>query len=139
MLQLDWLYGRAKVLTCSLGEAIKKHGRDKFIIASKFGVVRNKAGAMVGFSAAPDSARKALDNTLQRLGLSLSSFILFSLLVLLSSPPLLVYCLLYSPFKVLIYPQGTDYVDIYMPARVDPKTPIEETVCINLYFKILYY
>jgi len=73
-----------------LGEAIKKHGRDKFVIASKFGLVRNPQGGIGGFDASPENTRKCLENTLKRL--------------------------------------GTTYVDIYMPARVDPKVPIEETV-----------
>jgi len=73
-----------------LGEAIKKHGRDKFVIASKFGLVRNSEGGVAGFDASPENTRKSLELTLKRL--------------------------------------GTDYIDIYMPARVDPKVPIEETV-----------
>lgn len=73
-----------------LGEAIKKHGRDKFIIASKFGAVRDANGGLAGFDASPEHTRASLERTLKHL--------------------------------------GTDYVDIYLPARVDPKVPIEETV-----------
>jgi len=75
-----------------LGKAIKKHGRSKFFIQSKFGIIRNAEGttAVSGFSASPSQVHKELEGTLARL--------------------------------------GTDYVDSYGPARVDPKVPIEETV-----------
>eukprot|EP00026_Physarum_polycephalum_P013041 Phypoly_transcript_13402.p1 GENE.Phypoly_transcript_13402~~Phypoly_transcript_13402.p1 ORF type:complete len:313 (+),score=60.05 Phypoly_transcript_13402:108-1046(+) len=73
-----------------LGEAIKKHGRENFIIASKFGLVRDAKGGIAGFDASPENTRKSLEKSLQNLGI--------------------------------------DCIDIYMPARVDPKVPIEETV-----------
>jgi len=73
-----------------IGRAIKKHGRDKFFIVSKFGAIRNEAGHLVAFDASPAYVRKFCEESLKNL--------------------------------------GTDYIDVYLPARVDPKTPIEETI-----------
>jgi len=73
-----------------LGKAIKKYGRDKFFITSKFGPVRNSEGAYLYFNGSAENARRCLELTLQRL--------------------------------------GTDYVDAYGPARVDPKVPFEDTI-----------
>ena len=71
-----------------LGKAIKIHGRDKFIIATKFGVIRSATGMTI--SGKPELVRSQLADSLKRL--------------------------------------GTDYVDLYYQHRMDPSTPIEETM-----------
>jgi len=86
-------YGRDGHNETLLGKAIKKHGRDKFFIISKFGptVFRVVDGQPdIQFDTSPAHTRKSLEASLKRL--------------------------------------GTDYIDIYIPARVDPNTPIEDTV-----------
>ena len=64
--------------------------RDRVVLATKFGVVRDDDGEFVGVSGRPDYVRKACDASLQRL--------------------------------------GVDHIDLYYQHRVDPETPIEETV-----------
>ena len=71
-----------------LGKAIKIHGRDKFIIATKFGFIPTATGLTL--SGKPDLIRSQLADSLQRL--------------------------------------GTDYIDLYYQHRMDPSTPIEETM-----------
>lgn len=75
-----------------LGRAIKRHGRDKFIIATKFGIGMGPTGMI--FSGKPDFVRAQLNDSLTRLGVS---------------------C-----------------IDLYYMHRMDPSTPIEETmVCLK--------
>ena len=64
--------------------------RDRVVLATKFGVVRDNDGEFVGVSGRPDYVREACDASLQRL--------------------------------------GVDHIDLYYQHRVDPETPIEETV-----------
>ncbi len=73
-----------------VGKAIRGR-RDKFVIATKFGIVRDPAnpGAR-GVSGKPEYIRQACENSLRRL--------------------------------------GVDTIDLYYQHRVDPATPIEETV-----------
>jgi len=73
-----------------VGRALKGVARDKFVLATKFGVVRGPRPEDRGFDASPAHIRKSIDGSLKRLGL--------------------------------------EYVDLYQCHRVDPKTPIEETV-----------
>ncbi len=65
--------------------------REKFVIATKFGSVRNQeTGAFLGINGKPDYVRASCEASLKRL--------------------------------------GVDHIDLYYQHRVDPKTPIEETV-----------
>lgn len=64
--------------------------RDKVILATKFGIVRDEQGRRLGVSGKPDYVRKACEASLKRL--------------------------------------NTDHVDLYYQHRVDPDTPVEETV-----------
>jgi len=68
-----------------LGKAIKKFGREKFFIATKFACTPN--GKLCGKS---DYVKKACEDSLKRLGI--------------------------------------DFIDLYTMHRLDPETPIEETV-----------
>jgi len=68
-----------------LGRAIKIHGRDKFIIATKFGIV-----PPLSADGSEATIRSQLADSLARL--------------------------------------DTDYIDLYYQHRMDPKTPIEETM-----------
>mmetsp|Transcript_30269 Transcript_30269/g.33004 ORF Transcript_30269/g.33004 Transcript_30269/m.33004 type:complete len:342 (-) Transcript_30269:94-1119(-) len=71
-----------------IGKAIKIHGRDKFVIATKFGnVVRN---GQFEVSGTEETIRSQLADSLARL--------------------------------------DTDYIDLYYMHRMDPNTPIEETM-----------
>jgi aryl-alcohol dehydrogenase-like predicted oxidoreductase len=73
-----------------VGKAIRGR-RDKFIIATKFGIVRDPNNAAArGVSGKPDYVRKSCEASLKRLGI--------------------------------------DAIDLYYQHRVDPDTPIEETV-----------
>ncbi len=71
-----------------MGKAIAIHGRDKFIVATKFGVVPKAGGPTV--SGNEETIRSQLADSLSRL--------------------------------------GTDYIDLYYQHRMDPSTPIEETM-----------
>jgi len=65
--------------------------RDRVVIATKFGIVRDPKDATVrGFSGKPEYVKRSCDGSLQRLGI--------------------------------------DVIDLYYLHRVDPATPIEETV-----------
>jgi aryl-alcohol dehydrogenase-like predicted oxidoreductase len=73
-----------------VGKALKGR-RDKFFLATKFGILRDPANpSLRGVDGSPAYVRKAVDASLQRLGI--------------------------------------DTIDLYYQHRVDPKTPIEETV-----------
>ena len=73
-----------------VGRAIKGK-REKLMIATKFGIVRDPANPNArGVNGKPDYIRKSCESSLRRL--------------------------------------GTDYIDVYYQHRVDPNTPIEETV-----------
>ncbi|PYV55942.1 MAG: aldo/keto reductase [Acidobacteria bacterium] len=73
-----------------VGRAIKGK-REKLIIATKFGIVRDPENPKArGVNGTPDYIRKSCESSLRRL--------------------------------------GTDYIDLYYQHRVDPNTPIEETV-----------
>ncbi len=64
--------------------------RDKVVIATKFGQVRDDTGALKGVNGRPDYIREACDRSLSRLGIQ--------------------------------------RIDLYYQHRIDPATPIEETV-----------
>src|SRR5580658_8530532 len=73
-----------------VGRAIKGK-RDKVVLATKFGIVRDpKNPTARGVSGKPDYVRQSCESSLRRL--------------------------------------GVDTIDLYYQHRVDPKTPIEETV-----------
>lgn len=73
-----------------VGRAIKGK-RDKIILATKFGIVRDPANPMArGVNGKPEYVRQSCEASLRRL--------------------------------------GVDYIDLYYQHRVDPNTPIEETV-----------
>jgi aryl-alcohol dehydrogenase-like predicted oxidoreductase len=73
-----------------VGKAIKGK-RDKVVMATKFGIVRDPANPQVrGVNGKPDYVRSSCDASLRRLGI--------------------------------------DHIDLYYQHRVDPNTPIEETV-----------
>jgi len=72
-----------------VGEALRPH-RDKVVIATKFGIVRDADGTRRGLSGRPEYVRQACDASLKRLGI--------------------------------------DTIDLYYQHRIDPNTPIEETV-----------
>ena len=73
-----------------VGQALKGK-RDKVVIATKFGIVRDPADpAKRGINGRPDYVKKACEASLKRL--------------------------------------GVDVIDLYYQHRVDPETPIEETV-----------
>lgn len=55
-----------------IGEAIKMHGRDKFIISGKFGAIKNADGSF-GIDGSPANARKSVEESLKRLGSFLST------------------------------------------------------------------
>ncbi len=64
--------------------------RDRVVLATKFGILRNDAGDFVGVDSSPAYVREACDASLKRL--------------------------------------GVDHIDLYYQHRVDPETPIEDTV-----------
>jgi aryl-alcohol dehydrogenase-like predicted oxidoreductase len=64
--------------------------RERVVVATKFGQIRDETGAFVGLDGSPEHVRRACDASLRRL--------------------------------------GTDCIDLYQLHRVDPATPIEETV-----------
>jgi aryl-alcohol dehydrogenase-like predicted oxidoreductase len=73
-----------------VGRAIKGR-RKEVVLATKFGIVRDPANAMVrGINGKPDYVRQACEGSLKRL--------------------------------------GVDVIDLYYQHRVDPSTPIEDTV-----------
>jgi aryl-alcohol dehydrogenase-like predicted oxidoreductase len=72
-----------------VGRAIRGRRREVFL-ATKFGIVRDSAGARLGVNGKPDYVRSCCEASLRRL--------------------------------------GVDTIDLYYQHRVDPATPIEETV-----------
>ncbi len=73
-----------------LGRAIKGR-RDRIVVATKFGIVRDDTGPLFrGISGKPDYVRKSCEGSLRRLGI--------------------------------------ETIDLYYQHRVDPETPVEETV-----------
>jgi aryl-alcohol dehydrogenase-like predicted oxidoreductase len=73
-----------------VGRAIRGK-RDKLVVATKFGIVRDPANPTTrSINGKPDYVRKSCEGSLKRL--------------------------------------GTDHIDLYYQHRVDPNTPIEETV-----------
>lgn len=88
-LDTAWIYSRGEHYNEELvGKAIMQHGRDKFVIATKFGIIPAKDGRTV--SGKEETIRSQLADSLRRL--------------------------------------GTDYIDLYYMHRMDPHTPIEETM-----------
>jgi aryl-alcohol dehydrogenase-like predicted oxidoreductase len=72
-----------------LGRALRDR-RDRAVVATKFGYVRDDAGGWHGLSGTPDYVKSACEASLRRL--------------------------------------GVDTIDLYYQHRVDPDTPIEDTV-----------
>src|SRR6185437_15786840 len=72
-----------------VGKALRPH-RDKVVIATKFGIVRDADGARMGINGRPEYVRQACDASLKRL--------------------------------------GVETIDLYYQHRIDPNTPIEDTV-----------
>ena len=72
-----------------VGKALQGR-RDKVVLATKFGIMREPDGSFVGINGSPDYVRRACEASLRRL--------------------------------------GVEVIDLYYQHRVDPKTPIEETV-----------
>jgi aryl-alcohol dehydrogenase-like predicted oxidoreductase len=72
-----------------VGKAIADR-RERVVLATKFGNVRDEEGNFLGVNGKPDYVREACDASLSRLGI--------------------------------------DHIDLYYQHRVDPETPIEETV-----------
>jgi aryl-alcohol dehydrogenase-like predicted oxidoreductase len=85
------LYGILPHSSPLLTQAIAKHGRDKFFLATKFGFVQDPVTKMVvDFNGSPAYVKSACDASLARLGI--------------------------------------ETIDLYYAHRIDPKTPVEETV-----------
>lgn len=95
-LDTAWIYqnySNGKLYTNEelVGKAIAIHGREKFIIATKFGIAVDSHGVRY-FSGKEEVIRSQLADSLRRL--------------------------------------GTDYIDLYYMHRMDPTTPIEETMMV---------
>ena len=73
-----------------IGRALRDRHRDQVVLSAKFGARLSPGRAPDGFDGRPETVRRSLTYSLQRL--------------------------------------GTDHVDIYRLARLDPDVPIEETV-----------
>jgi aryl-alcohol dehydrogenase-like predicted oxidoreductase len=88
------LFDTADVYGPFANEAVVGHGlaavRDRVVLSTKFGFVRDSQGRNHGINGRPEYVRQSCDLSLQRL--------------------------------------GTDRIDLYWQHRVDPDTPIEETV-----------
>lgn len=88
------LFDTADVYGPFANEAVVGHGlaavRDRVVLSTKFGFVRDNLGRNYGICGRPDFVRQSCDLSLQRL--------------------------------------DTDHIDLYWQHRVDPETPIEETV-----------
>lgn len=82
------VYGQGRNETF-VGKVLKEH-RDKVVIATKFGIVRNTQGEFTGVCSKPDYVRSCCEASLRRLGI--------------------------------------EVIDLYYQHRVDPETPIEDTV-----------
>lgn len=93
LLDTAWIYqmvgedGRLHTNEELVGKAIKIHGREKFVICTKFGISATRT-----VSGKEDFIRGQLAESLARL--------------------------------------GTDYIDLYYMHRMDPSTPIEETMAV---------
>lgn len=72
-----------------VGKALRPY-RDKVVIATKFGLMRNENGEWLGINGRPEYVKKACEDSLKRLKI--------------------------------------DTIGLYCQHRVDPNTPIEETV-----------
>ena len=73
-----------------LNRFLKEAGRERVVLATKFGFKLNDKGVISGVDSSPANVRRACEASLQRL--------------------------------------GVEVIDLYYQHRVDPKTPIEETV-----------
>lgn len=73
-----------------VGKALAIHGREKFIVATKFGITLE--GGEMGYCGKEETIRSQLADSLRRL--------------------------------------GTDYIDLYYMHRMDPNTPIEQTMAV---------
>ena len=73
-----------------LNRFLKEAGRERVVLATKFGFKLNDKGVIAGIDSSPANVRRSCEASLQRL--------------------------------------GVDVIDLYYQHRVDPKTPIEETV-----------
>jgi len=73
-----------------VGRALRGKPRDKFVLATKFGIVRGPRPEDRATNGKPDYVKSSVEGSLRRLGL--------------------------------------DYIDLYQYHRVDPATPIEDTV-----------
>ena len=73
-----------------LNRFLKEAGRERVVVATKFGFKLNDKGIITGVDSSPANVRRVCEASLQRL--------------------------------------GVDVIDLYYQHRVDPKTPIEETV-----------
>jgi aryl-alcohol dehydrogenase-like predicted oxidoreductase len=51
-----------------IGEALRRHGRDRLLLSVKFGALRDPAGGWGGYDARPKAVRNALAQTLSKLG-----------------------------------------------------------------------
>jgi len=98
-LDTAWMYQNIQTGEANevlVGKALKKYGREKFVVATKFGIgfqkVNDKYERVV--SGKPEFVRAQLADSLKKL--------------------------------------GTDYVDLYYMHRMDPNTPIEETMACLL-------
>ncbi len=73
-----------------LNRFLKEAGRERVVLATKFGFKINEKGVITGVDSTPANVRRACEASLQRL--------------------------------------GVDAIDLFYQHRVDPKTPIEDTV-----------
>ena len=72
-----------------VGKAVKNR-RDKFVVATKFGIVYDPEKGLLGVNGKPENIRRSVEGSLKRLGI--------------------------------------ETIDLYYQHRIDPDTPIEETV-----------
>jgi aryl-alcohol dehydrogenase-like predicted oxidoreductase len=73
-----------------LGQALRGRTRDRFVLATKFGIVRGPRPQDRGLDGSPAYVKKSIDGSLKRL--------------------------------------GVDYIDLYQYHRVDPATPLADTL-----------
>lgn len=98
LLDTAWVYQHWDANTSTLftneelvGKALKIHGRDKFVLCTKFGIMVGNQG-VIGTSGKEELILTQLQESLTRL--------------------------------------DTDYIDLYYMHRMDPTTPIEETMAV---------